>query len=133
MVDRRMVFATMAVMALAQQHSFEQDRIIVSGFSGGGRVASKLSTQYPEIFTGAIYICGVDFWKKDQTPKIERLLQNKYVFITGSRDFNLDDTRRVYRRYLKAGAEQSKLLIIPGMGHSHPDATALTEALEYLK
>ena len=131
-VSRRMVLATMAIRALAQQYSFAQDRIIVSGFSGGGRIASKLATQYPEVFTGAIYICGADFWKKDQTPKLERLLQNKYVFVTGSRDFNLDETRRVHRRYINAGAAQSMLLIIPGMAHAHPDGNALTEALEYL-
>ena len=131
-VSHRMVLAIMAVRALAQKHSFADDHIIVAGFSGGGRVASKLASQYPEVFTGALYICGVDYWKKDQTPKVERLLQNKFVFLTGSRDFNLDETKRIYRRYIKAGAQQSKLMVIPGMSHEHPDAVALTEALQFL-
>jgi len=95
-------------------------------------VASILASQYPEVFTGAIYICGVNFWKKDQTPKVERILQNRFVFLTGSRDFNLDETRRIYRRYIKAGAQQSKLMVIPGLSHEHPDGTALTEALRFL-
>ena len=131
-VNRRMVLAIMAIRALAGQHSFDNNHIIVAGFSGGGRVASKLASQYPEVFTGALYICGVDYWKKDQTPKVERLLQNKFVFLTGSRDFNRDETKRIYRRYIKAGAQQSKLMVIPGMSHEHPDAAALTEALQFL-
>jgi predicted esterase len=104
-VNRRMVLAVMAIKALAQQHSFATDHIIVAGFSGGGRVASKLASQYPEVFTGALYICGVDYWKKDQTSTVDRLLQNKFVFLTGSRDFNRDETKRIYRRYIKAGAQ----------------------------
>ena len=54
--------------ALAQKHAFDEDHLIISGFSGGGRVASLLSTQYPEAFTGALYICGVDFWEKKNPP-----------------------------------------------------------------
>lgn len=129
---RRMVLATMGLRALEQQYSFSAARINVSGFSGGGRVASKLASQYPEVFTGSLYICGVDFWKKDQTPKVERLLQNRFVFLTGSRDFNLTETRRVHRRYINAGAQHSKLMVIPQMAHEHPDAAALNEAIQFL-
>jgi len=63
---RRMVMAIFALKALAQDYEFDTNHISISGFSGGGRVASRLATQYPEVFTGALYICGVDFWKKDQ-------------------------------------------------------------------
>ena len=129
---KRMVLATMALRALGQQHSFDLGRVFVSGFSGGGRVASKLASQYPEVFVGALYICGVDYWKKDQTPNVERILENRFVFLTGSRDFNLGETKRIHRRYLKAGAEKSKLMVIKGLAHAHPDATALTEALSFL-
>jgi pimeloyl-ACP methyl ester carboxylesterase len=106
--------------------------MFVTGFSGGGRVASVLATQYPEVFGGAIYICGVDYWKDEQTPSVERLLQNRFVFLTGSKDFNRDETRNVYRRYLKAGAQNSMLMVLPGMSHEHPDAKAMTEALQFL-
>ena len=93
-VDRRMVLAIMALRVLEQRYLFAGDRINVSGFSGGGRVASMLASQYPEIFTGALYICGVDFWRTKQTAKIERLLQNRFVFLTGAKDFNRDETRK---------------------------------------
>jgi len=131
-VNRRMVLAIMALKALRQLYEFANDRISISGFSGGGKVASFLASHYPEIFTGAIYICGVEFWKKDKTPNVERLLQNRFVFLSGSRDFNRAETSVVYRRYLKAGAHHSKLMVIPGMSHEHPDAQSLSEALVFL-
>lgn len=131
-VNRRMVLANMAILALAQRQTFDTGRIIAAGFSGGGRVASVLASQYPETFSGFLYICGVDFWKKNQAPKIDRLIQNRFVFLTGSGDFNRSETSRIYRRYIKAGAKHSKLMVIPGMSHELPDGRALTEALDYL-
>ena len=129
---RRMVLATLAVKALARQYSFDPGRINVAGFSGGGRVASRIASQYPEVFTGALYICGVDFWKKDKTPKVERVIQNRFVFLTGTRDFNRRETRQVQQRYIKAGAQHTRLIVVPGLAHQHPDAAYLTEALQFL-
>lgn len=131
-VNRRMVLATQAVKVAMQRWAFDVKRIMVSGFSGGGRVASLLSVQYPEVFTGALYICGVDFWKKSRAPRVDRLVQNRFVFLTGTKDFNRDETRRIYRKYLKAGAMHSKLMVIPNSSHELPDARSLSEALDYL-
>jgi predicted esterase len=130
--NQRMVLALFAVRALNRGHRFDPSRLHVAGFSGGGRVASLVASQYPEAFMAALYICGVNFWKENQTPNAERIIRNRFVFLTGSRDFNLAETRRIHRRYLDAGAVDSKLMVIPGMGHELPDAEALTQALAYL-
>lgn len=132
-VTRRMVLATMAIKVLARQYAFNDKQVLVSGFSGGGRVASKLATQYPEVFSGSLYICGVDFWKKSQTPRIERVIENRFVFMTGSKDFNRTETRQVYRKYLKAGAENSTLMDIPSFAHELPNAKKLTKAISFLQ
>jgi predicted esterase len=129
---RRMVMANLAVKALAQRYVFDTGRIYVSGFSGGGKVASLLATQYPEVFSGAIYICGVYFWKEEQTPNVARVLENRFVFLTGSKDFNRTQSRRVQKRYIEAGAQHTRLIVVPGMAHKHPDAAYLTEALTFL-
>ncbi|MGA9572319.1 MAG: PHB depolymerase family esterase [Lysobacterales bacterium] len=129
---RRMVMANLALKVLAQQYVFDAGRIYVSGFSGGGKVASLLATQYPEVFTGALYICGVYFWKEDQTPNVERVLENRFVFLTGSKDFNRMQSRRVQKRYNEAGAQHTRLIIVPGMAHRPPGADYLTEALVFL-
>ena len=129
---RRMVLATLAVKALGQRYVLNTEHINVAGFSGGGRVASRIATQYPDVFTGALYICGVDFWKKDKTPNVERVIQNRFVFLTGTRDFNRRETRQIQKRYIKAGAQHTKLIVVPNMAHKHPDAAYLTEALQFL-
>jgi len=129
---RRMVMANLAVQALAQDYIFDPGRIFISGFSGGGKVASLLATQYPEVFSGAIYICGVYFWKEDQTPNVEKVLRNRFVFLSGSKDFNRMQTRRIQQRYIEAGAAHTRLIIVPGMAHRRPDARYLTEALAFL-
>jgi predicted esterase len=128
----RMVMATTAVRALGEQFAFDTGNIIVSGFSGGGRVASLVATQYPETFSGAIYICGVDPWEAKHTPKVERLLQNSFVFLTGSKDFNRYETRKVHKRYTDAGARHTKLIVVRGMAHVLPGSETMTEALEFL-
>ena len=130
--NRRMVLATLAVKALGQRYAFDTGHINVAGFSGGGRVASRIATQYPDVFTGALYICGVDFWKKDKTPNVERLFQNRFVFLTGTKDFNRRETRQIQQRYIKAGAQHTKLIVVPNMAHKHPDAAYLTEAIQFL-
>lgn len=129
---RRMVMALMGLRILEKHYVFSADRIFVSGFSGGGKVASILASQYPEVFSGALYICGVDFWKTEEQHKIDRLVQNRFVFLTGTRDFNLPGTRHVYDRYLEAGANNSKLMVIPGLEHLHPDAEHFAEAMAFL-
>ncbi len=129
---RRMVMANLAVQALAQQYVFNTGRIYVSGFSGGGKVASLLASQYPEVYSGALYICGVYFWKEKNTPNVDRVLKNRFVFLSGTRDFNRMQTRRIQKRYIEAGAEHTRLIIVPGMAHRLPDATYLTEALLFL-
>jgi len=131
-VTRRMVLATSSIMAVNRRIEINEDRIFVSGFSGGGRLASFLSNQYPTVFSGAIFICGVDFWNEDVISDMERVLNNRYVFVSGARDFNLSETRIVYNKYLKAGAKNSLLEIENGMSHELPNANTLDAALTFL-
>ncbi|MBT8048478.1 MAG: hypothetical protein HKN57_10785 [Xanthomonadales bacterium] len=131
-VKLRVVLAVMGLKALGPRLTLAADRVYISGFSGGGRVASYVASQFPKLFTGAIYICGADFWKQEYSPKVDLMLPNRFVFVTGSKDFNRDETRAVFRRYLEAGAANSKLMVIPGMAHEKPGKQDLNEALDYL-
>jgi len=63
---------------------------------------------------------------------MDQVLNNRYVFVSGTRDFNLNETRIVYRKYLKAGAQNSLLEIENGMSHALPNANTLATALEFL-
>jgi len=132
MAGKRVLMAVMALPLLQKNYAINGNRIYVSGLSGGGRVASIVAMQYPNMFKGGIYNCGSNFWG-DQTPlQIDLIKQNRFVFITGSEDFNLEDTKSVRRKYRKAGVENTKLMVIQRMGHQNPNRRKFMQAIEYL-
>jgi poly(3-hydroxybutyrate) depolymerase len=130
-VQRRALFALMAPSVIRQSYAVDGERVYVTGLSGGGKMASMISAEYPHVFKGAIFNCGAEFWDRPP-PRFEELKANRFVFVTGEHDQALRPTKRVYRRYEKAGVPNIKLMVIPGMGHENPDAEHLEEALGFL-
>jgi predicted peptidase len=130
--SRRVSYALLALTVMGRNYQIDKSRIYISGFSGGGRTASYVATEYPQLFKGAIYICGVLFWGDDRTIAIDEVRKNRYVFLTGTKDFNLRDTKQVFKKYGKAGVEQVKLMVIPHMGHSNPRYSDYSKAIAWL-
>lgn len=131
-VSRRATYAIFAPTVIARHYRVDASRVYVSGFSGGGRVASMVAPQYPQIFKGAIFICGVNPWVDHDPAELEAAQANRYVFLTGRDDFNRDETRSAYRSYRKAGAENVLLMDIGGMDHRNPKARNFREAIDFL-
>jgi len=131
-VVNRFTFALLATVLVDRYYRLDEKRRYISGFSGGGRVASMVATEYAKLFRGAIYNCGVNFWDDNPAVSIDQLKTNRYVFITGAKDFNKTDTRRVYGQYEKAGVEQIKLMVIPFMGHRNPGSRDYGKAIAWL-
>ena len=132
LTKRRMLFAALAPYVLAQSYEIDPDRVYVSGFSGGGKVASIAVIQFANLFTGAVYICGVEFWSEIQPALQSRVMSNRYVFLTGGRDFNRDLTKKIYRRYERAGVPNIHLMDIAGMGHDEPGREDFRDAIHFL-
>lgn len=131
LVARRILFAMLAPTVADQLYAIDPERIYVTGLSGGGKTASMVATDQAQLFRGAIYNCGVEFW--DQEPaRIDLIRQNHYVFVTGTYDQALEPTKKAYRGYRKAGVENSKLMVIRHMTHRNPDSHKFEEALVYL-
>lgn len=129
----RIMMAVTGLRAIDQEYAIDTERVYLSGFSGGGRTAGLTMGLYPELFRGAIYICGVNFWDDDVgAAALERIRDNAYVFLTGTRDFNQADTGRVFRRYRSAGVERALPMVIRGLGHELPGADDFTRAIDYL-
>ena len=128
----RVANATLAPLVVDKSYELDTDRVYVSGFSGGGRVSSMVATEYAHLFKGAIYICGANLWTGDQPRRYDEVKKNRYAFITGTRDFNLRDTTRVYHAYDRAGIPNIKLMVIPGLSHRKPPVGKLEEAIEFL-
>ena len=128
----RMMLAALAPYVAAERYRIDPGRIYVSGFSGGGKVASIASIQFANLFSGAIYICGVEFWPKVSAELLSLAQSHRYVFLTGSDDFNRQLTRRIYGRYKRAGMANIDLITVSGMAHSTPGEEHFREAMRYL-
>ena len=129
---QRMLVAVMGLKLAQREAQLDPRRRYVGGMSGGGRVASQLASRFPRLVTGALYVVGADFWTRDQRALQPLIVANRYVFVTGTKDFNRAEMRKVFARYQQAGAMHSLLLDLPGLGHSYPDAAQLERALEFL-
>ena len=123
---------------LSKRFNIDPARVYVSGFSGGGRVASMLAVAYADVFSGAIPLCGANFytdipsepgksWSRNFIPVDEALKiakeSGRYVLVTGEKDFNLKNTRAVFEHgFKKEGFKRALLLEVPGLAHSPPAA-----------
>jgi hypothetical protein len=128
----RILLASLAPFVAADRYEIDPDRVYLSGFSGGGKAAGIASIHLAGLFKGAIFICGAEMWKDVEAAHIATAAPNRYVFLTGSRDFNRTLSRETYKAYSRAGLSNLKLMVIRGMGHTTPDADHFREAIRYL-
>ena len=55
---------------------------------GGGKAAGIASLHLAELFKGAVFICGAEIWSDVEPEHYAMAEENRYVFVTGTRDFN---------------------------------------------
>lgn len=147
----RMRLALDAVHALAATYPVDRRRVYVGGYSGGGRIASSLTIAYPEVFTGGIYFMGMSFyrdvpipaqpgalWGAALAPPPDAALElmrerSRFVFVTGTYDFNRAQTYGYRDEYVRDGLERVTLIEIPEVGHYYGfRAAELAASLEAL-
>jgi poly(3-hydroxybutyrate) depolymerase len=129
---QRVIAAVMALRLIRQMSSLDASRTYIGGMSGGGRVASQVATRFPQMFAGALYVVGADFWLPKDARLRQRAAANRYVFVTGERDFNRSDMKRIFSRYQAHGLRTSLLMDLPDFAHEYPDATQLAQAVDFL-
>jgi len=131
----RVVLALDAVYNMQALYGVAPSRIYVSGYSGGGRIASALSILYPDVFRGGLMVVGCDFYQpiavpdrpgthwpaSFQEPPRERLDQARqdshFVLLTGTRDFNRAQNRAIYHAMEDAGFQHVTYLEVPDGDH----------------
>ncbi|MBK8094203.1 MAG: hypothetical protein IPK32_20110 [Verrucomicrobiaceae bacterium] len=145
----RMRLAIDANYNLRKLANIDPTRVIVSGFSGGARVASMLGVCYADIFPNTICCMGVNFYTDVATPDGKQRFsigylphtdfvqiaksQCRYVLITGEKDFNLPNTQAVFTNgFQKEGFKAAEMLNIPAHGHSPPKAEWMKKAIDFL-
>lgn len=129
-------------------YNVDPDRIFVSGLSGGGRVATMLAIDFPEVFAGGFAIIGVTTYLDVQlesnpdervlrfpepSPEIlRRAKEHPLVIMTGTGDFNREECRLTAEAYRKDGFTEVHFLDIEGMGHEMPSVEAFGRGLDLL-
>lgn len=150
--QRRRGLAALGAMAVIQQGRIDPQRVFVSGFSGGSRIAGQVAIMQPALFRGTIQNCGADFDEpvpqsaprpadRPATPygydpdlhagMAQARDHVKLVFVTGPGDFRHGDILDIGAAYTKAGF-QAKIIDQPAMDHNICGAKSLNEALDFI-
>lgn len=132
LIAQRMLVAVMGLSLAQRSAALDRKRIYIGGMSGGGRIASMTAPRFPEMFSGGLYIVGANFWMPDDVRLKQLAAANRYVFITGERDFNRSDMKRVFSRYRSNGLNSSLLMDLPGYAHEYPNVEQLGQAIDFL-
>jgi predicted peptidase len=63
-VARRAILAQVAPILIRRDYSIDRERVYITGLSGGGKMASMVASEHANVFKGAIFNCGVEFWDR---------------------------------------------------------------------
>lgn len=129
----RMSNAIFALSYVQQRYVFDPDKTIISGFSGGARLATTITEIMPKVFSGGLYVGGAFDWQGDQVTMPSALSGGTYVFMTGKLDHARHETRRTYRQYRDSGHGRVKLIDTQTLRHELPPAKDFRKALEYFR
>jgi Prolyl oligopeptidase family len=151
--QRRIGILESAITQLSKTMHLDPTKRIMSGFSGGGRVSAMACFIHPEFWKAAISWAGGNFYKtyeipmpvgatkqgiNDYDPNIvsnEHIKKARsdcsFVLITGSKDFNLNDSRGIHRAMRRENFH-SLLLEQPGLGHEVGTAEYMQKAIDFV-
>lgn len=148
----RIGLAMDAAHNMQKLYNIDEERIYVGGYSGGGRIASGASIHFPEVFHGGFFVYGCDFYRDIEAPDKPGMIwpspfapparetmklvreRNRYVFLTGERDFNRLQTRTYERLYREEGFRHTTYFEIPEAHHyTRVPADWFDKVLTYLE
>ena len=149
-VPRRVALAAASARALAALAHIETGRVYVAGLSGGGRVASFAAFSHPDLFSGGLGICGMDFCRAVPRAKATRTddygvfelppaqaeaarAHVRFAIVTGPKDFRYGNLLDIFEGGYRPDGYTARLFDVPGMGHALCTGKALDEALAFLE
>lgn len=143
----RLQLALDALETADRHFRIDPDRIYLSGFSGGGKIASMLAIAMPETFAGTVSIGGLSCYHPVPTgdgrtqwppaigrptpPVFRELRQRRIAAIAGDLDLNRTEVERRVG-LLEADGLSVRLFGPEGLAHVLPDASAFEEALRWI-
>jgi dienelactone hydrolase len=140
LLGRRDPLALLGATNVMQRLNIDPERVYVSGFSGGSRIALRLALGYPDVFRGALLMAGSDpvGTNTEVLPPADllRTFQERthVVYLTGEQDKLHIDMDRVSLASLRSWCVNAlDDDITPGAGHEVADPRALARGLETLR
>ena len=149
-VRRRLAIAEATAQRMKQILKIAPERLFIGGFSGGGRMSGDSVLLHPDLFDGALGICGLDFCR--EVPRVKATRTDRYgivevppeqvaaakanariAIVTGSEDFRYGNLQDLYEGGLKPDGFTAQLFDVPHMGHELCSAKVLDEALTFLE
>lgn len=139
-LQRRIPLALHGLELVRRKWRVDPERIYVSGFSGGSRIAQRLAQAYPDVFRGVMLVGGSDPLGEDGlVPPPAELMQlfqsrTRVVFATGQEDLpnrpKDERTREAFTAYCVSGVE---VVPVRRIGHSLPAGRAARNAFQSLE
>jgi predicted esterase len=138
-IDRRVPLALHAHQHVAAHYAVDPQRVWISGFSGGSRVAQRIAVAYPDLFRGAVLMAGSDaFGEFDSRPSRAPLFtlfreRSRVVFVSGDQDYpNKLKDKHTIASFQRLCVSNFKRVWLTRSGHWVPDARRLERVFEFL-
>jgi predicted esterase len=135
-LGRRFPLALIAADNIMRRYEVDPEQVYIGGFSGGSRIAMRLSLGYPDVFRGALLNAGSDPIGDGASPLPPKDLflqfQNstRLVYVTGAADsFHIgmdEDSMRSVRKWCVFNFDGQ---VTPSVGHEVADQRAFSLAL----
>lgn len=131
---QRITMAIHAVELIKRRYAVDDNRVYISGSSGGGRAASLAMYYRPDLFVGGMPLFGANPIDNTPTPgkndgsfhqglhkmpsrdALRQMTRNRYAIVTGETDYNKDGCQAVFNNLQKRGIPAS-FIVLPGVGH----------------
>lgn len=134
------------VATITQRYHIDPERVYVTGISGGGRISSGLVACFPEVFTGAVPIVGLNAYKhvplgdgsfvvmgfgRPKASSWRLLREHRIAPMTGPLDFNYREMVNATRIMTGDGLDV-RLFEYEDMAHTLPTPERFVEALTWV-
>jgi predicted esterase len=123
---------TETVARLREQRPVHLDRVVLAGFSQGGRLAVDMALRGEPFPVRGVITVAAGLGPGTEVPGLRRGAP-RFWFLTGERDVGRDAIE-AGDEALQACGFDSRLEVMPGLGHAFPDdfQDRLPEALEFV-
>jgi len=112
--NKEMFLAVLATPFVQSRYKIDINRIYIVASADSCYPASAAMEVYPNIFKGIIYsTCEPINWKSNTPKTIEKMKENRYLFVSSNEKDIKRVMRRAYRKYTDAGITKIEYINIP--------------------